>query len=231
MPAFSSRFRGVYPILDLDALERAQLEPLAVAGQLLTATPAALQLRGKHASARRLLQLLGDLKPLCAAAGVPLFVNDRPDLALIAGVDGVHLGQEDMTCDELRQLVALAPGGGMGKRLRVGISTHNQAQLGAALLERPDYVAFGPVFVTRSKLDPDPELGLDELSRAHQACLAAGVALVAIGGVCRSNADAVSCRADVGAVIGDLLSGGLSQVAQRARDLQQAFSRERSRSR
>lgn len=224
MSAFASRFRGVYPILDLDALSAAQLEPLAVASELLRSEPAALQLRAKHASARLVLQLLADLKPLCASAGVPLFANDRPDLALIAGVDGVHLGQEDMTCAELRQLLGAMEGGRPREPLRVGISTHDQAQLAAALGQRPDYVAFGPVFATQSKQNPDPELGLAELSLAHQACQLAGVPLVAIGGVNRKSAAQVSCRAEVGAVIGDLLSGGLAEVAEHARALQRAFS-------
>lgn len=221
MTAQTRPFRGVYPILDLDALQGASLDPIPVATQLLLAKPAALQLRAKHGSARQVLELLRQLKPLCASAGVPLFANDRPDLALVAGVDGVHLGQEDMTCAELRQLSVEVAG---AARLRVGISTHNHAQLASALQEAPDYVAFGPVFATRSKRDPDPELGLEELAIAYQACQAAGVPLVAIGGVQRSNAAAVSCRADVGAVIGDLLAGGLAEVARRTRDLQNVFA-------
>ena len=87
--------------------------------------------------------LLEALVPLCRGAGVPLFMNDRPDLALLADVDGVHLGQDDLPLSELRRLCELT-----GKRLWVGISTHDAEQLELVLAQRPDYVAFGPVGAT-----------------------------------------------------------------------------------
>ena len=148
---------GLYPIVDLDALARAGLSPLAFAERVLLARPSLLQLRAKHASARDTLALLDALKPLCQRAGTLLFANDRADLALLAGADGVHVGQDDLPLAAVRRF---APS------LKVGVSTHDFAQLERALLERPDYVAFGPVFETQSKLRPDTVVGLSGLSGA-----------------------------------------------------------------
>src|SRR5262249_28090692 len=131
------RMRGLYAIVDVDFLRSAEVPWLAFAEEVLSARPAALQLRAKSAGAPGPLERLRALKPLCSRAGVPLFANDRPDLAVLAGCQGVHVGQEDLAVREVRRF---------SKSLRIGVSTHDLAQLDAALLEKPDYVAFGPVF-------------------------------------------------------------------------------------
>src|SRR5690349_2950293 len=146
--------RGLYPIVDLDTLSPRDISPLRFAEAVLTARPALLQLRAKHQPPRVVLDLLEQLKPLCERAGTLLFANDRPDLALLAKTDGVHVGQDDLPLTEVRRL----PG-----RLLVGVSTHDHAQLAEALAQKPDYAAFGPIFATRSKQGADPELGLAEL--------------------------------------------------------------------
>src|SRR5882757_422247 len=125
-----TEMRGLYPIVDLDTLSRRNVAPLALAEAVLTARPPLLQLRAKHQAPRVVLDLLTQLKPLCARAGTLLFVNDRPDLALLAKVDGVHVGQDDLPLEALRRL----PG-----KLRVGVSTHDEQQLASALALRPDY--------------------------------------------------------------------------------------------
>src|SRR5580700_516266 len=144
--------RGLYAIVDATALEAHGIEVIAFAEAVLSAPLAALQLRAKDVSARQALALLRELAPMCHRAGVPLVANDRPDLAVLAGCDMVHVGQEDMPIDRVRRI---APG------LRVGVSTHTPEQLGAALAVRPDYVAFGPVFATSTKKDPAPIVGVD----------------------------------------------------------------------
>ncbi|MGE3670214.1 MAG: thiamine phosphate synthase [Polyangiaceae bacterium] len=210
----SLQLRGLYAILDLDTLEAREITPISAAQALLAAAPCALQLRAKHASARDSLALLEALLPLCRAAGVPLFMNDRPDLALLAGVDGIHLGQDDLSLSELGRLFELT-----GKRLWVGISTHDGSQLGAVLEERPDYVAFGPLFPTRSKENPDPVVGLERLETMHAQCLEAGIPLVGIGGINLERASQVACRAESGAVIGELFAAGQSGITARAKEL------------
>jgi len=156
------------------------------------------------------------LGPACSAAGTLLFANDRPDLALLAGAAGVHVGQDDLPLAAVRELFPA---------LLVGVSTHTLGQLERALAERPDYVAFGPVFATPSKRDHEPTVGLDGLARAHELARRARVPLVAIGGIDLGHAPAVIARADMAALIGALVpkSGGLDAVRALALELKEAL--------
>jgi thiamine-phosphate pyrophosphorylase len=202
-----ARMRGLYPIVDIDTLTARAVAPLPFAGAVLTAGPPLLQLRAKHTPPREVLELLRALKPLCARAGTLLFANDRPDLALLAEVDGVHVGQDDLPLSAVRRL----PG-----KLRLGVSTHDHAQLAAALAERPDYVAFGPIFSTRSKQAADPALGLAALRRASDMAREAAIPLVAIGGLSLNLAAELKPLA-IPAVISDLLADGVELEAVAAR--------------
>jgi len=203
-----ARMRGLYPIVDLDTLAKRSLPPLLVAEAILTARPPLLQLRAKHQTPRAVLELLTQLKPLCARAGTQLFANDRPDLALLAGVDGVHVGQDDVPLSAVRRL----PG-----KLRVGVSTHDHVQLAHALARQPDYVAFGPIFATSSKQGADPALGLEALRRAAEMAKAASIPLVAIGGLTLEHAPALAQLGVLPAVISDLLADGDDAAAIAAR--------------
>ena len=209
--------RGLYAIADLETLERLGLDPIRFAEALLSARPAALQIRDKAGGARRTLSILRALAPLASRAGVPLFANDRPDLAILAGCSGVHVGQDDLPVPLVREL---APG------LRVGLSTHDADQVDAALEEGPDYVAVGPIFATASKDRPSPVVGLDRLASLAARVRAArpGLPVVAIGGITLETAAAVGQRADAAAVIGALVpdetgAGVYDAVAGRARAL------------
>ncbi|RYZ03596.1 MAG: thiamine phosphate synthase [Myxococcales bacterium] len=209
--------RGLYPIVDLDALSQRDISPLRFAEAVLTARPPLLQLRAKHQAPRAVLELLTALKPLCHRAGTRLFANDRPDLALSAETDGVHVGQDDVPLSDVRRL----PG-----RLLVGVSTHDHEQLAAALAEKPDYAAFGPIFPTRSKTGADPARGLDSLAQAAELSRAAGVPLVAIGGLTLEVARELGRLGVVAAVISDLLAAGdsPSAIAERAGAWQRALT-------
>jgi thiamine-phosphate pyrophosphorylase len=200
--------RGLYPIVDLDTLTTRKLAPLTFAEAILTARPPLLQLRAKHQAPRDVLQLLSQLKPLCAQSGTLLFANDRPDLALLAGVDGVHVGQDDVPLAAVRQL----PG-----NLRVGVSTHDLEQLQTALALRPDYVAFGPIFATNSKKGADPSLGLEMLERASALARSADVPLCVIGGLTLNVAPKLARPRLLAAVISDLLADGTDPAAIAAR--------------
>src|SRR5580700_2363346 len=158
--------RGLYAIVDAAALEACGIEIIAFAEAVLSAPLAALQLRAKVVSARETLALLRELAPMCRRAGVSLVANDRPDLAVLAGCDLVHVGQDDMPIDRVRRI---APG------LGVGVSTHSLEQLDAALVTRPAYVAFGPVFQTTTKANPDPVVGVPALKTAYARARAAGI--------------------------------------------------------
>jgi thiamine-phosphate pyrophosphorylase len=211
--------RGLYAIVDHDTLGPSDLSVTDFARALLDARPAALQLRAKNAGARDTLELLRALLPLCRARGVPLFANDRPDLALLAGADGVHVGQDDVPVTEVR---AFAPG------LRIGVSTHDASQLEQMLDLAPDYVAFGPVFPTQSKAEADPVVGLAGLEGASRSARARGIALVAIGGIDLQRAPVVAPHADAGAVIRALLpeGAGPTGITERARALHRALGGE-----
>src|SRR5579884_3643130 len=199
----------------------------AFAEAVLSVRPAALQLRAKETPARETLALLRALAPMCHRAAVPLVANDRPDFAILAGCDLVHVGQGDMPIDRVRRL---APG------LGVGVSTHTIDQLEAALAARPAYVAFGPVFETRTKENPDPVVGTAALRVAYVHAEAAGVPLVAIGGISREHALSLVGAAHAVAVVADLVppmvvpdgprAAGdvLLEVAARARALHDLFA-------
>lgn len=203
-----ARMRGLYPIVDLDTLAKRNLPPLPFAQAVLTARPPILQLRAKHQAPRVVLDLLSQLKPLCEASGTRLFANDRPDLALVAGADGVHVGQDDLPVEAVRRL----PG-----KLLVGVSTHDLEQLKSALAERPDYVAFGPIFATSSKKGADPALGLEMLAHAAELARAADVPLCVIGGLTLNVAPQLARHSLLAAVISDLLADGTEPTAIAAR--------------
>ena len=206
------RARGLYPIVDVAAVRARGLSPLDFAARVLGVRPGLLQLRAKTLGARETLELLRALVPLCRAAGTLLFANDRPDLAVLAGADGIHVGQSDLTVADVRRF---APS------LAIGVSTHDPAELERALAERPDYVAFGPVFATSSKANHEPIVGLDGLARACERALAAGIPLVAIGGIDREVAPSIARLEVLGAVISALIpeDGELDRVTELAREL------------
>jgi thiamine-phosphate pyrophosphorylase len=218
--------RGLYAIADLETLAAFRCDPVAFAEAVLPVRPAALQLRAKDTPARETLAVLRAIAPLCHRVGVPLVANDRPDLALFAGCDLVHVGQGDIPIDRARRI---APGIG------VGVSTHDAGQLEAALAFRPAYVAFGPVFETQSKRNAEPVVGLAALRHAHVRALAVGIPLVAIGGISRDRARSLVGAADAIAVIGELLPRAaidagapmteiLEDVTRRARALHELFA-------
>jgi len=94
--------RGLYPIVDVDVLQRAGFEPVEFLRAVLLARPPLVQLRAKQLGARETLELLRAFRVLTRAAGSELYANDRPDLALLAECDGVHVGQSDLPVEELR---------------------------------------------------------------------------------------------------------------------------------
>jgi thiamine-phosphate pyrophosphorylase len=212
--------RGLYAIADAKTLAARGVDAVAFVRAVALARPAAIQLRAKELPAREMLALLRALGPICRQARVLLVANDRVDVAALAGCDCVHIGQEDVPFEIVHRLTP---------SLQVGVSTHNPEQLARALAYRPAYVAYGPVYATSSKAAPDPVVGIDGLRAAHLAARAAGIPLVAIGGVTLERAREVARCADAGAVIAGLLPGDpgvtvdLTVVTSRARLLHAAL--------
>lgn len=163
--------RGFYAILDRDdeALARALVGPGGARVLQVRWKPRG----GEPPGAAELVRVAAMARRVCSEAGAALVVNDRIDVALAVGADGVHLGQTDLPLAEARALVA--------GRLWIGISTHDEAQVRAACAGGADYLGFGPVFATATKANPDPVQGLAGLRRAVE--LAGGTPVVAIGGI------------------------------------------------
>jgi thiamine-phosphate pyrophosphorylase len=178
------KLAGYYAIVDASLGEDpARLE--ARAARLLEAAPCCLQLRAKGSDAAVLRAIATRLLPLARRAGVPFCVNDRLDVALVVGADVVHLGQDDLPLADARRVRELCGAHG----LVIGFSTHDRAQALAAAQGGADYIGFGPVFGTATKLNPDPTVGLALLA---EVCAAVSLPVVAIGGITPDNASAVA---------------------------------------
>lgn len=137
-----------------------------------------IQLREKEMSTRRLISIARKLRKLTKKAGVMFIVNDRVDVALSVGADGVHLGKDDLPIKLARKL--------LGRKI-VGFSSHSLKQAIKAEKEGASYISFGPVFATTSKPNLKP-VGLDLISKVKKAV---GIPLVAIGGINPNNIDKV----------------------------------------
>ena len=134
---------------------------------------------------------------LARRAGARVVVNDRADLARLAGADGVHVGQDDLPVSEARAIV--------GPDALVGISTHDEAQIAAAASTDATYLAVGPIYGTRSKDTGYTARGLALVSQAART----GLPVVAIGGITLERApEVMAAGAASVAVISDLLTGG-----------------------
>jgi thiamine-phosphate pyrophosphorylase len=192
----------LYVILDpalITSSERDCALSLAEAGVRL------LQYRNKSAPARQYLESSRKLAEVLLPQGVTFFVNDRPDVAFLAGATGVHVGQDDLDVEQARQVV--------GRDKLIGVSTHNLQQFEHAAASSADYIALGPIFSTSSKANPDPVVGLDLLRRVRALT---GKPVVAIGGISLERVAAViEAGADSVAVISGIL--GAPDPAQRAR--------------
>jgi thiamine-phosphate pyrophosphorylase len=214
-PPFSP---GLYAILDLDTLaQRGHADPRRAAEALIRGGSVALQLRAKGRSRDGVRPLAEDLRQLAREASIPFYVNDDIQLAAEVDADGVHLGQHDGAVAHARSL--LRP------HQQVGRSTHDLDQLreAAASPAAYTYLGFGPVYPTRTKADADPVQGLQILA---EACAAASLPVVAIGGVDLHRAAAVAAAgAHAAAAISAVL--GASDLEATARRFTDAFGQAR----
>ena len=198
----------LYPITDrrLSGLSHAeQVARLCEGGATL------VQLREKQLSPREFYREAVEALRVARLFGARLIVNDRVDVALATGADGVHLGQDDMPPEAARAL--------LGEGKIVGFSTHSVEQASEAALLPVDYIAIGPVFDTSSKENPDPVVGLEGVKRVRGA-VGGSVKLVAIGGVTAETAPSVlEAGADSVAVIGALLdTSDPAEITRRTRN-------------
>ena len=201
----------VYPITDTEISGLSHLEQVK---RLLDGGATLIQLREKRMSARSFYAEADAALRTAQAAGVKLIINDRVDIALALGADGVHLGQTDMPVRAARRL--------LGNQVLIGFSTHNWNQVLEALTLPIDYLAFGPIYSTTTKLNPDPVAGLCDLARIRAAV--GLMPIVAIGGIDRSNApEVLKSGADSVALVSAIL-GNPPLIAQKLRDLNDLLS-------
>ena len=187
----------LYPIIDVDLCRMRGLDPLAVARACLRGGARLLQVRqkGHDGGSGALLALVREVIASAAPFDAAVIVNDRADIAAMAGAAGVHLGQHDLPPDAARTIV--------GEAAVVGLSTHTREQIDEAVEGPADYLAVGPVFRTTTKETGYDPRGLEMVRYAAGR----GKPVVAIGGVRVDNAAAVrAAGADSVAVISDLLA-------------------------
>jgi thiamine-phosphate pyrophosphorylase len=184
----------LYAIVDTSCFAQVQ-EMYSFARELVDAGVTLLQYRNKTGDAREMLEQARELRK-AVGSRARLIMNDRADLCLLAGYDGVHVGQDDLSSEAVRKLI--------GPKLWLGVSTHNPSQIAEAAKTSADYVAIGPIFATASKLNPDPVVGLEGVRQARSLT---SKPLVAIGGITRGHAlEVIEAGADCVAVIADLVS-------------------------
>jgi thiamine-phosphate pyrophosphorylase len=189
----------LYAVVDADACTRAGREPLAVADAFLAGGATLLQWRAKSWESGPLYEAAAALVARAGAAA-RIVVNDRADVAALIGAAGVHLGQDDLPVAAARAIC--------GPAALIGLSTHTDEQLAAALAEPVSYVAVGPVFATTTKDTGYDPLGLAGVERRARQAAARGIPLVAIGGISLDRAPAViDAGASAVCVISDLLVG------------------------
>ena len=182
----------LYVILDATLLNSS---PKDCAQELAAAGVQLMQYRDKSASARDLLKTSRELVSALQPRRASLVVNDRPDVAALAGAAGVHVGQDDLQPEQARAVV--------GNEIWIGVSTHNLEQFRRAAATSADYIAVGPVFATTSKANPDPVVGLEFIRQVRSLT---DKPIVAIGGITLDRAASViAAGADSIAVIRDVL--------------------------
>jgi thiamine-phosphate pyrophosphorylase len=198
-------FPKLYAIVDRGTLVARGVGVVEFARELRDAGVRVVQYRDKVGSPQEVLRAAAEIGAVFAGVNAMLVMNDRADLAVLAGW-GVHVGQGDLSVADAKSLMS---------RGIIGVSTHSDEQVVEAEASGADYVAVGPVFRTSTKVDAEAVIGLEGVRRARALT---SKPLVAIGGITRENARSViDAGADSMAVIGGLLVDG-EQPARVAED-------------
>jgi len=147
----------LYGILDLGYVSAG--DAASMARRMLIGGAGIIQLRAKKLPRQAIRSLAEEILPICREFGVPLILNDHPDLVPVTGADGVHVGQDDLPVPQVREIV--------GPDAIIGLSTHSLDQAAAATQAAPDYIGFGPLFSTPTKPDYVP-VGLEDIRLVHE---------------------------------------------------------------
>jgi len=197
---------GIYPITDRRLSGLSHREQVA---RLIDGGATFIQLREKEGAPSKFFSDAIESLRIARSANAKLIINDRVDIALAINADGVHLGQTDTPVEAARRL--------LGANAIIGFSTHNLEQVKSALDLPIDYLAFGPIFPTTSKENPDPIAGVSQLAAAKR--LVGSLPLVAIGGIGSINLSQVfAVGADSAAVLSAVLKNP-TQITENLRSL------------
>lgn len=184
----------IYPITDVRLAKTShaqQVEKLIEGGAEL------IQLREKYASPKDFYASAKKALDIARRHNVKIIINDRVDIALALGADGVHLGQDDLPPEYAREI--------LGEKAIIGFSTHNIEQAISAVKLPINYLAIGPVFTTKTKENPDEIVGVEGVKKVREAI--GDFPLVAIGGINLENfSDVLNAGVNSVAIISDLLS-------------------------
>jgi thiamine-phosphate pyrophosphorylase len=190
----------LYAIVDVEVCARAGWAPRELTRAFLKGGARLMQLRAKDLNGAAFLDLAAAMVDDARAVGGRVIVNDRADIAALSGAAGVHVGQDDLSVQDVRRIV--------GAEAVVGLSTHTRAQLDDAVNQPISYVAIGPVFGTSTKATGYDAVGLQMVRDAHALASPKGIPVVAIGGITLDRVrDVWDAGAASAAVITDLLVG------------------------
>lgn len=188
----------IYPITDRQISGLSHVDQVR---QLIAAGAEFIQFREKHLSPREFYNEAVEAVKLAHANHVRIIVNDRADIALAVGADGLHLGQTDMPPEAARRL--------LGERAIIGYSTHSVEQAIEAVAMPIDYVAIGPVFATPTKENPDPVVGLRGVAAVRARI--GDLPLVAIGGIgVESMPSVIAAGATSAAIVSGIVKGDIA---------------------
>lgn len=180
-----------------------------VAEQMIAGGIDLIQLRAKARPSAEIAKTAADLHAITMGQGVPLIINDHPEIARVVSAEGVHVGQDDPTISDVREIA--------GPDCLVGKSTHSVDQAIRAFSEGADYIGFGPIFATPTKPDYAP-VGLEEIRKVHDAVR---LPIFCIGGITLHNLPEViaagACRVVI--VSGLLLANNCASYARSAKEL------------
>ena len=180
--------QGVYAIIDHEV--ESPLGPIELCRAVIMAGVRVVQLRAKKLSSLDFYELAKQMRELCRPAGAVFIVNDRLDIALSAGADGVHLGQDDLPLAEARKIA--------GEKLIIGISTHSPEEAIEAQKGGADYIGFGAVYKTGTKTDVTAPQGPEKLREISELVK---IPVIAIGGIGLSNLKQVRLSGAAGAAL------------------------------
>lgn len=204
----------LYGILDLGYTASADVE--RVASEMIEGGVDLLQLRAKNQNETEIERLAARLASVTESAGVPLILNDYPELVPSAGAQGAHVGQDDYSVADARWRAGRSLAGEVASPI-IGKSTHSLSQALAAEQEGADYIGFGPLFATPTK-PGRPAIGLEEIRQAHAH---ARIPIFCIGGIKLENLETVIAAGARRVVIvsGLLLAPDIADYARRAKSL------------